>query len=519
MSDPHSVTDRLDVLQRSQPAARPRRRGARIAAIVLLVGVLGVAWIALEPLLFPPARVEIAQVEPADPSRGASPRGRVVEAQGWVEAAPWPVSVRPLVEGIVEKLGVVEGDDVEAGVTMIATLRNVAIENEAKLAAAALEVARAAEAEARTALEVATAVRDHLLEPRARLVEVVGRLAAAEAERNVAVEAVRIAEAARDAAKIDLVAQERIATGGGLQPIAHERALAAHAEAEARVRDRVAALERAEVEIRTARAVVEVAREGVADPRALTGEVERARAALAAATAALAEVAVREAVAAGNVEHLSVRAPITGRVLRLEAAPGAVVGPGGEFTDAGEPSASGSLNRMTGTLCALYVPSQLQARIDVPLASVGGIATGTKAEIAVEGLSGPPLRGTVARLVREADLNKNTLQVKVALIDPPDAVRPEMLCRARFDVAPSEETATTTEDAQRRETFWIPADAVLDGTVFLHDPAARRARRVTVEVLETRDGRARVVGGLGRSSKVVRRPTGLKDGARVEVQP
>ena len=512
-----SSDDRLDVLQRSAPVARPpTRRGARLTALALILGVLAVAWVALKPMLFPPRPVEVAPVEAGEAATSTANRAGVVEAQGWIEAAPWPVSVRPLVRGIVETMEVVEGDQVVANTTVIATLRNLDVENEAVLAAAALDAARAAEAEAKARADVAASLREQLLAERARRTELEGRVEEAVAAMQAAEESVRVAQAAREAALVDVEAQQRLLDGGSGLPVALARAEAQLREAEARVRDAEAGLLRARAAHKTLQGVYELAREGVDDPRDAEGEVTRAKAAVVAAAARTKEAEARQQVAASNVAQLEVRAPSSGRVLRLEAAPGALVGPQGDFKEMGEPSASGTLNRMTGTLCVLYVPQQLQARIDVPMGSVGGIVPGTSAEISVEGITEQPMVGTVSRLVREADLNKNTLQVKVTLDAPPESVVPEMLCRARFDVKAKAQPDTPRVSATQVATWWVPADAVVDGAVFLHDPAARVARRVTVDVIESRDGRTRVAGPLGHSSKVIRRPQALEDGMRVE---
>ena len=85
-----SSDDRLNVLQRSAPVARPpTRRGARLTALALILGVLAVAWVALKPMLFPPRPVEVAPVEAGEAATSTANRAGVVEAQGWIEAAPW----------------------------------------------------------------------------------------------------------------------------------------------------------------------------------------------------------------------------------------------------------------------------------------------------------------------------------------------------------------------------------------------------------------------------------------------
>ena len=115
-----------------------------------------------------------------------------------------------------------------------------------------------------------------------------------------------------------------------------------------------------------------------------------------------------------------VKAPIDGVVLKLLAAPGDTVGPSGK------------------EIVALYEPQRLQARIDVPLASIAGVRRGQQVEVRSEVAPRSVTRGVVLRVQRESDLLKNTTQVKVRLIDPDPLLVPETLCRARF-LAPKPE--------------------------------------------------------------------------------
>jgi hypothetical protein len=80
----------------------------------------------------------------------------------------------------------------------------------------------------------------------------------------------------------------------------------------------------------------------------------------------------------------------------------------------------------------LYDPAHLQVRVDVPLAEASRVGIGHKARIVVEVLPDRVFQGEVTRIVNEADLQKNTLQVKVRILDPVPELKPEMLARAQF---------------------------------------------------------------------------------------
>ncbi len=80
----------------------------------------------------------------------------------------------------------------------------------------------------------------------------------------------------------------------------------------------------------------------------------------------------------------------------------------------------------------LYDPEHLQVRVDVPLADAAKVRVGDTAEITTETLGTRKFAGKVTRFVHEANLQKNTVQVKVAISDPAPELKPEMLAKARI---------------------------------------------------------------------------------------
>jgi RND family efflux transporter MFP subunit len=184
------------------------------------------------------------------------------------------------------------------------------------------------------------------------------------------------------------------------------------------------------------------------------------------------EIAQRE------LDWATVKAPADGTVLKLLARPGDVVGP----------EAHG--------LASIYDPDKLQARVDVPLASMKGVRVGQEVEVSSEVLGASKTRGQVLRIQRESDLLKNTLQVKVQLIDPDPLLRPETLCRARF-LAPEE------QESGAIELFRVPAAAVRGSAVYILDPSTGRARRVPVEEVGRQNGDVVVRGALSITQEVI----------------
>jgi RND family efflux transporter MFP subunit len=158
-----------------------------------------------------------------------------------------------------------------------------------------------------------------------------------------------------------------------------------------------------------------------------------ARAAVKRAEAqqAVARVALDEAKL--NLDRMQVRAPAAGVVLSLMVAPGQRLMP-----DANNPFA--------GVVVRLYDPEHLQVRVDVPLADAAKVRVGDTAEITTETLGTRKFAGKVTRFVHEANLQKNTVQVKVAISDPAPELKPEMLAKARIVTGAASAASQTPGD-------------------------------------------------------------------------
>jgi len=462
------------------PAAVPRRPfGPRLLVAAAVLLVLGTALTFAWPLLRPARLVPTAAIRAAT-APGAAATATVAEAVGWVEADPFPVVVRPLVAGRIESIHVLEGAAVQAGKTVIATLANANLQ-----AAHERAVVIAAERDA----EYAIAVEAHgqaqarfAQKAEARRAVAEARMAAALAEEKLA--QVRgahdraVAEARGATAAV--LAQEQLLAAGTSNTVALERARAAVAAADASVTATRTEIVADEAGRAAAAAAVALAEELFANTvelewavRTAGAEVEKARAAQAAARAELA-IAAREWQWAKEVV-----APVDGVVLRLLAMPGATTGPEHEG------------------ILAIYDPAHLRARIDVPLGSLDGVVEGQQVELRSEVTGRTIVRGVVQRLQHESDLLKNTLQVKIGLIDPPPLWRPETLCRARF-LGTERPGAAAPEAA-----FLVPKTAVQGEAVFVIDPARRAARAIAVTIVGEQGDDVIVRGELSVTQRVI----------------
>ena len=467
---------------RMQPSAAPLPRrpwGPRLltGAVLLLAAVVAATF--LWPLLRPVRSVPMAAVREVAASQSAAQA--IAEAAGWIEPDPFPIAVRPLVAGRIESIAVLEGAPVQAGVTVLAKLQSAALQAAAERAAAAVAERTRQQEAATAALQVAKAqlaqraqlrlgaieARERAAERRAKLANLEGTAARARAEAT--------------AAQAAFTAQQRLTEAGSSYPVALQRAQAASDGAEATAVAALAEVSAARADLAAAEERVVLSEELLQQPVDLQGAVATAETALAAATAARQSATTELTIAERELGWTTVLAPVDGVVMRLVAAPGASTGPDAE------------------PLLLLYEPGRLRARIDVPLGAVAAVHEGQQVELRSEVLGNTVVRGVVQRLQRESDLLKNTLQVKVQVLEPPPLLRPETLCRARFLSAPGDGGGT----AASARTFVVPASAVQDGTVFRFDPALRAARAVPVRVIETQGDEVLVQGDLSPAMRVV----------------
>ena len=485
----------------------------RLTAAIVILGVLGVGYALLRPIIDPPRSVRLGEVRPAAP--GEVSQGESLTAPGWIEAAPYPITVRPLVKGVIERLNVLEGALVVKDETVIAVLRNPEIENALAEATSMLAVRRAARGYAEVHLAAHTLILEQRLVARQAVAEQEAAVAIAKAALAEAESAVAAADAAREAARVEVEAQDSLASRGAGAPVVRAVAQQHLHEADATREQRRASRAKAAAEGAKAEALLALAREGEEHPRELEAEVREHTAELAQAQAEEGQAEVTQTLAQANVDRLTVKAPVSGVVMRLLAPPGSVAGPMEQMRALPAEVASdsvGNLDLMVGGICLLYDPAHLQVRVRVKFASLAGLVPGTDADVELDVLHGRRLKARVLRLFHEADVQNNSLLVKVGLLETDPLLEPEMNAMVRFHI-PRPKEAQGPSVAR----FLVPASALVGDAVFLFDPrGSGHARRVPVLRVGEREGVVEVEGALGLSSKVILDPAGLADGDRVK---
>lgn len=459
----------LRVLSGSGPTGgakvpRPRSRWmTRVGVPALIVlATLGVLAYSSRDLFVPAVAVRVSAVVPrpgagVEGAPGVAESETVVQAPGWIEPAPYAITVPALAEGVVREILVLEGERVEAGQV----------------------VARLMDEEARLEAQAAEAL---VAERRAHV-------ARAEAAVGVAEAVARAEHASAEELRDEVERKRGLVDAGALSPGEWSR-----------MQIRLGGLE--------------------ARAWAAMQMVEEARAALAQAQAALAGAVVQRDAAVLRLSRMEIRSPASGVVLARLVGPGVHVSTGSMRE--GDPGHAGGVLR-------LYDPASLQARVDVPLADAAKVGVGCRAVVTTEALPDAPIAGVVTRVVHEANIQRNTVQFKVALENPPAALKPEMLVRVRLSASASASASADPDAASPgsvQAVLLIPVGAVTPtspgrGVAWVVQAASRgwvaRRREVTFVPWSEPEYLA-VTSGVGMTERViVEAPAGLSDGVRVRV--
>jgi HlyD family secretion protein len=397
---------------------------------LLSLGLMAILGIAMEPLLFPPHSVTVVPVI-ATRSEVHTVGTVVFQAAGWIEPRPSLVNVAAMVEGVVEEVLVVEGQSVQANDT-IAKL----VDTDAKLAvrqANATLRLRKSELGSREAECKAAKLRfENPVHLQAPLAEALSLLAKSETELAKLPFQLQIAEAQLKFADEGL--KEKEGSEGAISSRVLSQARNDRLSAFATVEELKQRTPRLKSEINAVRNRVDALSSQLSLLIDETLQVEDSAARLNAAAASLDEAELAVEISELRVQRTKVLAPIPGRILRILVQPGSRV-MGLEVTSA----------QSSSTVASMYDPNRLQVRVDVRLEDFTRVVPGQSVRIETASIR-EPILGTVLLPTSSANIQKNTIDVKVAIDEPPAGIRPEMLASASFiamasdskDVSPSE---------------------------------------------------------------------------------
>jgi HlyD family secretion protein len=486
-----------------QPSFRWKTRVA--LPVVIVCSLASLFLVASYDSLAPAVEVKFTPVI-VKSQQGPMAGAVTVQAAGWVEADPYKSYVAALADGVVREVLVLEGQPVEKG-QVVARL----VDEDARLALqraeadvhtleAMLASAKADREAARTewdnpvdrrrAIDVADA---ELKETRASLDQVAAEIVRERAILEQDTSDYERAVPLHKAASISEAELVRARSKFNAQKAKVEATRLHHALITARIAkheaDLTAAIENMKLRIEERRKLEQS-----------QAAVMRAEAELSRAKAALEEARLR-------LERMEIRAPVAGMVMR-------------RLTEPGSKLVFSVDHQSSAHVLTLYDPKCLQVRVDVPLSEVMKIGVGQTAEVVVDVLPDRVFSGTVTRVLYEANIQKNTLEVKVAITDPAPELRPEMLARVRFlsRIDSSQETSRQSvfapagafQNKGGAVTAWLLANR--DG-----DRGIARARTVRLGRTQS-DGWVEVLEGLQAGDLIITQfASELKDHRRVKV--
>jgi RND family efflux transporter MFP subunit len=473
---------------------------------LLILGFLALVLWASRDFLLPPTPVKVVPVM-ATQAEIRSEGTSLFNAAGWIEPRPTAIRVAALAEGVVEELLVVEDQAVDAG-QPVAEL----VKDDAKLGyQRAIADRQLAEAELERAEAVLEAAETRFNQP----VHLEAMLADADAElaklntmlKNLPFETKR-AVSQLSFAKRDY--KRNISAGNSVSTREIDEAKTDFETAEAllnELKNRDASLVAEKTAISQRREALNVQLQLLADE---TEAKDRAEAQVKAATARVQQMTVAEEESELRLRRMTIRAPVAGRIFQLIGLPGARVG-GGVMT--------AMQGHDGGTVVTMYQPQSLQIRVDVRFEDIPKVSLGQSVRIDNPALKNP-IVGSVLFISSEADIQKNTLQIKVAIDDPPSFFKPHMLLDVTF-LAPKQ----TQQNAAAKEElrFYIPSQYIsqFEGqdVVWIADQSEGRARRVNVVTgIKGSEGMVEIESGLNIGSRIITSGWDrLNDGERIVV--
>ena len=431
-----------------------------------------------------------------------------IQAPGWVEPDPFATYVAALEEGIMKELLALEGDHIMKGqivARMVDDEARIAVSQaqaELILARSAFQAEKAAETAAR--LELKTLIKSKRRTAMAR----------ADNDRTVAElqefsSLIRASKAARDQLLDEIARKESLVEGGAVAEAVVVRlrlkAEAAQAEVDGlhnREMAKSAQLDATEAELEAALESGELLIHETLEAETASASLERSKAAMALAEASL----ERARLALARCE---VTSPVDGIVIERLTSPGSTINFG---------------NGVHGAhVLHVYDPKKLQVRADIPLSDASRVGVGQRAEIVVDLLPDQVFQGVITRFLHKADIQKNTVEAKIRIIDPSPLLKPEMLARVR--ILPGRSSGEGMEMAATVQRVFVPESAIIDlegeprlWTVGQLDGGRGRAELQPIILGEGRNGDwLEVITGVLPGAKVILDGDGLSPGTPVQI--
>ncbi len=463
------LTNHPSTQKPSRDISSQRKRSLEwLLPVGLLLGFILILLFLFGERLIPAQQVETTPVvtirsgestpaSPTDSPISETEKGALIfQASGWIEPDPYTVYASTLINGVVNQVEVLEGAAVKKG-DRLATL----VDDDARLDLQAAE---------QKLLSMEKRITAHCTGLEIVDAEIVA------AGREIDVLETVLAEARDSFSRLRKLSEGAISAQQRVQArLATERQIAMLAQAQAEI-----------PRLKAQRIQIEAEQDSM--------------------TATLNELSTARERAQLNLDRTEIKSPMNGIVLQLHAAPGKK-----RMLDMDDP--------LSAVIVELYDPKQLQARIDVPLNEAAALSSGQSVELISELLPDRTFEGTVTRISGQADLQRNTLQAKVAIKNPDHRLRPDMLVRTKFfsQGGSAEGGNQSASPSPGRLSLYVPEAALLNDTGVWVASSDNTAERRTITLgTETKDGHRLVLEGLRSGEAVILPPhTNLKDGTRI----
>ncbi|HMO15157.1 MAG TPA: HlyD family efflux transporter periplasmic adaptor subunit [Pirellulaceae bacterium] len=486
------------------PIAQRRRWVVRYALpLLILFGFAALVILAAGRQFLPTKGVSVV---PVVVKRGEVTKSgeTLFQAPGWIEPRPTAIGVAAMTPGVIEELLVVAGQKLHRG-DPVARLVSIDAELAVQQARNGLAIREGELKRANAELAAARVRLEHPVHLQVQLAEALGALARAETELAKVPFLIQAAEFDVSYARKQM--ENKRAASGAIPESAIALAEKNYAVAMANLQELQQRQPNLEREVSALDAKVEATRRQLELLVDETRQLLEAEAKVQAAEALRDEATLQLRLAELALDRTVVRAPIEGRVLRLVAAPGVRV-----------TAPEGATVQGVGTVIEMFDPNRLQVRADVRLEDVPLVVPGQP--VAIETASSPDvIRGRVLQITSEANIQKNTLEVKVELLSAPPMVSPEMLVTATF-LAPDVES--TSDEVGELERIFVPASLVQtvenEVYVWIVDVKSTARRRPIQTGKGSGDGLVEIKSGLQVTDKLISsETTELRDGMRITI--
>ena len=461
-----------------------------------------IAWAAWD-ILIPPRDVKVVPV--ISVSSNSRVEGTpLFNAAGWIEPRPTAIRVAALAPGVVEKLLVVEDQVVKKGEAVAELIK----EDAQLIFERAVADRQLAEAELKKADAFLAAANIRLRQP-VHLEAVLAEAKASLAKTQTLLKNLEF-ETERALSRLDLAKKNHkrnLDAGSSVSQKELDVSLTALDTSQALVHE----LNEREASLKAEQTALDAQAEALATQlKLLTDEnqaVGEGEAQVNAAKAKVDQRRVVEAEAKLMLSRMTIRAPVDGRVYQLVGLPGSRVGTG--VMTAMETHDSSSIVTM-------YQPESLQIRVDVRFEDIPKVSLEQTVQINNPALK-DPIPGKVLFISSEADIQKNTLQVKVSIEDPPDFFKPEMLVDVTFLAAASKTGAPVQQERIFIQRSFVQSDDSGD-FVWIADQSEGVARKSRITTGSSNGPLVEIAKGIRNDQRIISSGTeGLVDGTRIRI--